>query len=50
MINLLIAAGSIGLTFLFITWADRKKRRDQRRQYPSAMSRKLDDHEEKISS
>lgn len=43
-----IAAGVLFLMWVFIWWADRKRRKDEKK-YPRADIKRLDDFEEKIS-
>lgn len=46
--EMLIAAAILSLMYLFIIWADRKKKKDEKK-WPSADVKRLDDFERKIS-
>ena len=46
--EMLIAAPIVFLMWYFIWWADRKRKKDEKK-YPSATVKRLDEFEEKIS-
>lgn len=46
--EMLIAAAILFLMYCFIIWADRKKKKDEKK-WPSADIHRLDEHEKKIS-
>lgn len=45
LLNLIIPLAFIGIAFLFVTWADRKRNKEKKR-YPSATIKRIDNLDE----